>query len=208
MLNWWPSGKSKVSSVRVPRLPIVKPTHARFVAKRNNVRETEHCVSAPHRYLDRHSPWSRPGAVMVLQPGRSLSAASGFTVMELIKDTPSAQHVRKALKLVSPFVTVWPTEAECNRALADFAAYHLSHGLGLLDASDCRARHKAARRHYALSMSSTTQPFLESRQSNHIRGRRRVSQPAIQPPPPPHKGQCAILDTYRACGVAIGTVRH
>ena len=63
-----------------------------------------------------------------------LPVVSGFTVMELIKDTPSAQHVRKALKLVSPFVTVWPTEAECNRALADFAAYHLSHGLGLLDA--------------------------------------------------------------------------
>ena len=63
-----------------------------------------------------------------------LPLVSGFTVMELIQDSPSSQHVQKALKLVSPFPIVWPTEAECNRALADFAAYHLSHGLGLLDA--------------------------------------------------------------------------
>jgi predicted nucleic acid-binding protein len=62
-----------------------------------------------------------------------LPLVSGFTVMELIQDAPSSQHVRKALKLVSPFSIVWPTEAECSRALADFTAYHLSHGLGLLD---------------------------------------------------------------------------
>jgi predicted nucleic acid-binding protein len=63
-----------------------------------------------------------------------LPLVSGFTVMELIQDAPSSQHVRKALKLVSPFLVVWPTEAECSRGLATFATYHLSHGLGLLDA--------------------------------------------------------------------------
>jgi predicted nucleic acid-binding protein len=62
-----------------------------------------------------------------------LPAVPGFVVMELIQDAPSSQHVRRALKLVSPFSVIWPTEAECNRALADFAAFHLSHGLGLLD---------------------------------------------------------------------------
>lgn len=63
-----------------------------------------------------------------------LPLVSGFTVMELIQDAPSSQHVQKALKLISPFSIVWPTEADCNRALADFTTYHLSHGLGLLDA--------------------------------------------------------------------------
>ncbi len=63
-----------------------------------------------------------------------LPLVSGFTVMELIQDAPSVQHVRKALKLVSPLTIVWPTEAQCSRTLANFAAYHLSHGLGLLDA--------------------------------------------------------------------------
>jgi predicted nucleic acid-binding protein len=37
------------------------------------------------------------------------------------------------LRLVAPLPVVWPTEADCDRALSDFAAYHLSHGLGLLD---------------------------------------------------------------------------
>lgn len=39
----------------------------------------------------------------------------------------------KALKLVAPLQVVWPTENDCARALSDFATYHLSHGLGLLD---------------------------------------------------------------------------
>jgi hypothetical protein len=63
-----------------------------------------------------------------------LPRVSGFTVMELIQDAPSAQHLQKAMKLVSPLPVIWPTEAECGRALSDFATYHLSHGLGLLDA--------------------------------------------------------------------------
>ena len=31
-------------------------------------------------------------------------------------------------------VDCWPTERDCLAQLSDFAAYHLSHGLGLLDA--------------------------------------------------------------------------
>jgi hypothetical protein len=58
----------------------------------------------------------------------------GLVVMELIQDAQNLQQVRRALKLVAPLPVVWPTEADCNRALSDFAAYHLPHGLGLLDA--------------------------------------------------------------------------
>ena len=54
--------------------------------------------------------------------------------MELIQDARNVGEVQQALKLVSPLRIVWPTEADCNRALSDFAAYHLSQGLGLLDA--------------------------------------------------------------------------
>lgn len=52
-------------------------------------------------------------------------------VMELVQD---AQNARQVLELVSPLPTVWPTEIDCDRALSDFTAYHLSHNLGLLDA--------------------------------------------------------------------------
>lgn len=62
-----------------------------------------------------------------------LPAVTGFVVMELLQDAPSAHETRRSLKLVAPLRIIWPTEADCNRALSDFTAYHLSHGLGLLD---------------------------------------------------------------------------
>ena len=54
--------------------------------------------------------------------------------MELIQDARNAQEGRRAMKFVAPLRVVWPTEVDCARALSDFAAYHPSHGLGLLDA--------------------------------------------------------------------------
>lgn len=62
-----------------------------------------------------------------------MPSVPGFVVMELIQDAQSARQIRQALKLVAPLTIIWPTESDCNRALSDFAAYHLSHGLGLLD---------------------------------------------------------------------------
>ena len=64
----------------------------------------------------------------------SLPAVPGVVLMELIQDARNKQEVQQALRLVAPMRVVWPTEADCNRALFDFAALHLSHGLGLLDA--------------------------------------------------------------------------
>ena len=58
----------------------------------------------------------------------------GFVVMELLQDAQNSRQVQKALKLVAPLPVVWPTTADCTRALADFTAFHLSQGLGLLDA--------------------------------------------------------------------------
>ena len=61
-------------------------------------------------------------------------SAPGFVVMELVQDARNAQQVRNALRLVSPLTVVWPGEADCTRALSDFASLHLSHGLGRIDA--------------------------------------------------------------------------
>ena len=58
----------------------------------------------------------------------------GLVVMELIQDAQNARQMRQALKLVAPLPVVWPTAADCQRALTDFMASHLSHNLGLLDA--------------------------------------------------------------------------
>lgn len=62
-----------------------------------------------------------------------IPSVPGFVVMELVQDARNLQEVRKALKLIAPLPIVWPTEADCQRALADFTSYHLSQGLGLLD---------------------------------------------------------------------------
>jgi predicted nucleic acid-binding protein len=63
-----------------------------------------------------------------------LPSVSGFVVMELIQDAQNARQVREALRLVAPLPVVWPAAADCRRALTDFAAFHVSQGLGLLDA--------------------------------------------------------------------------
>ncbi len=42
--------------------------------------------------------------------------------------------MQKAVKLTRPLPVVWPSAADCDRALSDFQAFHLSHNLGLLDA--------------------------------------------------------------------------
>jgi predicted nucleic acid-binding protein len=63
-----------------------------------------------------------------------LPSVPGFVVMELIQGAKNPLQVRDALRLTAPLPVVWPTPADCHRALSDFTAFHLSHGLGLLDA--------------------------------------------------------------------------
>ncbi|HEX5102204.1 MAG TPA: PIN domain-containing protein [Pirellulaceae bacterium] len=75
-----------------------------------------------------------PPAVAWFAGLSELPLVSGFVVMELVQDARNASEVNQALKLVAPLSVVWPAEVDCNRALADFAAYHLTHGLGLIDA--------------------------------------------------------------------------
>jgi predicted nucleic acid-binding protein len=63
-----------------------------------------------------------------------LPSVPGLVVMELIQGARVAKQVREALRLTAPLPVVWPSTADCQRALADFTVFHLSHGLGLLDA--------------------------------------------------------------------------
>ncbi len=61
-------------------------------------------------------------------------AVPGLVVMELIQAADNKIRMARARKLVAPFEVIWPTDEDCRRALEDFAALHLSHGVGLLDA--------------------------------------------------------------------------
>jgi predicted nucleic acid-binding protein len=54
--------------------------------------------------------------------------------MELVQSARNRREVQQAMRLGAPFRIMWPTDADCARAFADYAAYHLPHGLGLVDA--------------------------------------------------------------------------
>jgi predicted nucleic acid-binding protein len=64
----------------------------------------------------------------------TVPSVPGLVVMELIQGVSDSAGLRNVLKLVEPLPFVWPTEVDCNRALADFKSFRLSHNLGLLDA--------------------------------------------------------------------------
>jgi predicted nucleic acid-binding protein len=76
-----------------------------------------------------HSP-----AIELLTSLEEIPRVPGFVIMELIQGTRNKEQVRKVLQLVAPLPTICPSETDCNRALDDFTAYHLSHNLGLIDA--------------------------------------------------------------------------
>lgn len=62
-----------------------------------------------------------------------LPAVPGLVAMELIQDARNSRELRTARNLVAPLAVYWPAEEDCERALRDFAAFHLSHSLGLID---------------------------------------------------------------------------
>jgi predicted nucleic acid-binding protein len=77
---------------------------------------------------------AHPSAVAWFAGLQTAPLLPGFVAMELVQDAQNTRQVQQVLKLISPLPIVWPSEADCSRAFADFTALHLSHGLGLLDA--------------------------------------------------------------------------
>ena len=57
----------------------------------------------------------------------------GLVVMELIQGTHNTAELRQVQRMVTPLPVIWPSVADCQRALSDFTAYRLSHNVGLLD---------------------------------------------------------------------------
>jgi len=65
---------------------------------------------------------------------RDAAGLPGLVGMELVQGCRNREEQRHLEALLRPFILYWPTEADCERAYNDFATYHLSHGLGILDA--------------------------------------------------------------------------
>jgi predicted nucleic acid-binding protein len=58
----------------------------------------------------------------------------GFMVMELLQGCRNKAEQEKLEKELQPYAVTWPSSEACNEAREVFASFHLSHGLGLLDA--------------------------------------------------------------------------
>lgn len=58
----------------------------------------------------------------------------GYVAMELFQGCKNKAEQAKAEKVLAGLEIVWPSPETCNRALAVFSRYHLSHSIGLLDA--------------------------------------------------------------------------
>lgn len=58
----------------------------------------------------------------------------GLVLMELLQGCQNKAEQKRVEQFCQGHPLHWPTEADCQRALQDFATYHLSNNLGLLDA--------------------------------------------------------------------------
>ena len=57
----------------------------------------------------------------------------GLVVMELLQGCQNSKQQQNLQKKIRGFLLFWATTQDCQRALADFSAFHLSHKLGMLD---------------------------------------------------------------------------
>jgi len=58
----------------------------------------------------------------------------GFVVMELVQGCRNKAEQEKVKKELGVYSIAWPSPEMCDEALSVFARYHLSFGLGILDA--------------------------------------------------------------------------
>jgi len=58
----------------------------------------------------------------------------GLVAMELLQGCRDRREQQQVERVLHPYTLYWPTRADCARAFGDFATYHLSHRIGVLDA--------------------------------------------------------------------------
>ena len=58
----------------------------------------------------------------------------GYVVMELIQGARNSEEQQKMRNTIEEYAVVWPSEDTCNQATEMLANYHLSSGIGIIDA--------------------------------------------------------------------------
>lgn len=75
-----------------------------------------------------------PAVVWLGSLGEEEILLPGFVVMELLQGCRNKAEQEEVERKLGAYSIVWPSPEMCNEALSVFASYHLSHGLGILDA--------------------------------------------------------------------------
>jgi predicted nucleic acid-binding protein len=75
-----------------------------------------------------------PAVAWLASLGSTPVGLPGLVAMELLQGSQNLNEQHRLEQLLQPFPLHWPTPVDCAKALHDFATYHLSHNLGLLDA--------------------------------------------------------------------------
>jgi predicted nucleic acid-binding protein len=66
--------------------------------------------------------------------GAEVVGIPGLVAMELLQGCKGRDEQRLLEGFLRPYRRYWPSQSDCTRAFDDFAAHHLSHALGILDA--------------------------------------------------------------------------
>ena len=74
-----------------------------------------------------------PAVAWLAGSGTVPIALPGLVAMELLQGCRNQTEQQRLEKQLLRFVFHWPSQADCQRAFRDFAAYRLSHNLGLID---------------------------------------------------------------------------
>lgn len=80
--------------------------------------------------IRRHPPardWARAHAAEMM-------GLPGLVAMELLQGCRNQDEQRRPEAQLRSHVMYWPSLGDCERAYRDYAAFHLSHGLEILDA--------------------------------------------------------------------------
>jgi predicted nucleic acid-binding protein len=75
-----------------------------------------------------------PAVAWLSSLGSEAIGVPGLVAMELLQGCRNREEQQRMENTLRPYALYWPSQDDCERAFDDFATYHLSHNLGVLDA--------------------------------------------------------------------------
>ena len=75
-----------------------------------------------------------PAVTWLRQNGAATLALAGFVALEVLQGARNKSELLLLRKELQKFPLCWPSDEDCNQALATYSTLYLSHGVSILDA--------------------------------------------------------------------------